>query len=65
MANDWRNRIYDNYMSNVFADAHKQKNDMKLQCKYFKKTIYDSCQKMLQQKFWNLEAGWGIFIAFC
>ena len=64
MANDWRNRIYDNYMSNVFADAHKQKNDMKLQCKYFKKNYLRFLPKDVTAKILELGSGMGHFYSF-
>lgn len=37
---EWRKRIYDKYMSNIYADTHLNKREYILQYKYFKKNYH-------------------------
>lgn len=64
MNNDWRDRIYDNYMSNVFLDAHSRKKEMELQCKYFKKNYLKYLPQNKDCKVLELGSGMGHFYNF-
>lgn len=62
--NKWRSRIYDNYMSNVFAEAHTRKNEMELQCKYYKKNYLKYLPEDRNARILELGSGMGHFYNF-
>lgn len=64
MSNEWRDRIYDNYMTNVFADAHNNNKEMARQCKYFEKNYLNYLPKNTDSKILELGTGMGHFLYF-
>lgn len=64
MANQWRDRIYDNYVTNAMGDAHSGKNEMQLQYRYFKKNYLKYLPSDRQAKILELGSGMGQFYYF-
>ena len=62
--NQWRSRIYDNYMTNVFSEAHGRKNEMDLQCKYYKKNYLRYLPSFKEARILELGSGMGHFYNF-
>lgn len=64
MSNEWRERIYQNYMSNVFSEAHHGEKEMKLQCRYYKKNYLKYLPADRSAKILELGSGMGHFYNF-
>ena len=63
--NEWRKRIYDKYMSNIFADTHLNKREYILQYKYFKINYLSYMPKNKNASILELGSGMGQFYYFC
>lgn len=63
--NEWRKRIYDKYMSNIFADTHLSKREYILQYKYFKRNYLSYMPKNKNASILELGSGMGQFYYFC
>lgn len=64
MSNQWRSRIYDNYVTNVFMDAHPHKKEMEIQYRYFKKNYLKYLPQDKDARILELGSGMGHFYNF-
>jgi 2-polyprenyl-3-methyl-5-hydroxy-6-metoxy-1,4-benzoquinol methylase len=64
-ANNWKQRIYDSYMSNGFQDSHSTKREFDLQSKYFRKNYLKFMPKNKKCRILELGCGMGQFLEFC
>lgn len=65
MASEWRQRIYNSYMSNGFRDSHSMRDEFALHAKYFKKNYLRFMPKDKDCKILELGCGMGQFYFFC
>lgn len=65
MKEQYRDLIYDSYMTNIFGDTHLKKNDVKHQINYFKKNYLKYMPKDKSAKVLELGTGMGQFYQFC
>lgn len=64
MTTSWKNRIYDNYVTNTLGDAHSGKKDMQLQCKYYRKNYAKYLPTDKRANILELGSGMGQFYYF-
>lgn len=64
MTAQWRSRVYDNYVTNVFEDAHSRKNEFKLLYRYYKRNYSPYLPKDKRAKILELGSGMGHFYYF-
>ncbi len=64
MEYQWRNRIYDNYVTNVFHEAHEMKKEMEIQYRYFKKNYLKYIPDDHEIRILELGCGMGQFLNF-
>lgn len=64
MGDQWKNRIYDNYLTNALGAAHSGKKELPLQCKYFKKNYLKYLPSDKRAKILELGSGMGQFYYF-
>lgn len=61
----WKERVYETYMTNVFQDAHKGKRDLELQRRYFQRNYLRYMPKDKTCRILELGCGMGQFYYFC
>lgn len=64
MTNQWRSRVYDNYVTNIFEDAHPRKKEFELQFRYYKKNYSKYLPSDKNAKILELGSGMGHFYYF-
>ena len=62
---NWKQRIYNSYMSNGFQDSHSMNKEFELHSKYFKKNYLKFMPKDKSCKILELGCGMGQFFSFC
>lgn len=65
MSADWKQRIYDSYMSYGFHDSHRMKKEFELHSKYFKKNYFRFMPSDKNCRILELGCGMGQFFYFC
>ena len=64
-ADNWKQRVYDSYMSNGFGDAHSLNREFELNRRYFKKNYLRYLPSDKNAKILELGCGMGQFYFFC
>ena len=64
MDREWRNRIYDSYISNIFKEAHVLQGEMELQYKYYRKNYGKYLPADRNARILELGTGMGHFYYF-
>lgn len=62
---NWKQRIYDSYMSNGFQDSHSMVKEFELHSKYFKKNYLKFMPQNKNCRILELGCGMGQFYYFC
>jgi len=62
---NWKKRVYEAYMTNIFRNAHKGKKDLELQKRYFEKNHLNYMPKDKRCRILELGCGMGQFYYFC
>lgn len=65
MSEEYRNLIYESYITNLIGEGHLNSYDSKLQIKYFKKNYLKYMPKNKDAKILELGTGMGQFYSFC
>ena len=65
MSKEYRNLIYESYITNIMGEGHLNKHDSKLQIKYFKKNYLKYMPKNKNAKILEIGTGMGQFYSFC
>lgn len=62
---NWKQRVYDSYISNGFGDAHSLKKEFDISNRYFKKNYLRFMPNDKEKKILELGCGMGQFYYFC
>ncbi len=65
MSDNWKQRVYDSYMSNGFTESHNRPKEFEIQYKYFKLNYLKYMPLDKNCKILDLGCGMGQFLDFC
>ena len=65
MSKEYRNLIYESYITNIMGEGHLNNHDFKLQIQYFKKNYLKYMPENKNAKILEIGTGMGQFYSFC